>query len=160
MRIFFGALVFFGVPVLLRMAMDAAKSDHARPSTGSDLPELLTKPDASRCVTAYHGQTGVTTFSPDAMREADDEPIDGEGESPEILAFKAERAALQAENAKLKAGLLKVSEKGALSVYGMGRFPVTLYREQWEKLLALDDAIRQFIVDNESKLTKKTLASK
>jgi hypothetical protein len=40
---------------------------------------------------------------------------------------------------------LKVSEKGALSVYGLGRFPVTLYREQWEKLLGMADEIRAFI---------------
>ena len=50
---------------------------------------------------------------------------------------------------------MKVSEKGALSVYGLGRFPVTLYREQWEKLLALADPIRQFIQDNDSLLKKK-----
>jgi hypothetical protein len=50
---------------------------------------------------------------------------------------------------------LKVSEKGALSVYGLGRFPVTLYREQWERLLAMSDSIRQFIKDNDSTLKKK-----
>ena len=50
---------------------------------------------------------------------------------------------------------LKVSEKGALSVYGMGRFPVTLYREQWEKLLGMSDEIRKFIEENDSKLKKK-----
>jgi hypothetical protein len=50
---------------------------------------------------------------------------------------------------------LKVSEKGALSVYGLGRFPVTLYREQWEKLLAMADQIRQFIQDNTHLLKKK-----
>ena len=65
----------------------------------------------------------------------------------------AEIAWLQAENARLKAlpprGLiLKTSEKGALSVYGLGRFPTTLYREQWEKLLAYADAIRDFIADH------------
>ena len=63
----------------------------------------------------------------------------------------AEIAWLQAENARLKAlrGLtLKVSEKGALSVYGLGRFPTTLYREQWEGLLANADAIRQFISEH------------
>ncbi len=50
---------------------------------------------------------------------------------------------------------LKVSEKGALSVYGLGRFPVTLYREQWEKLLGMSDQIRQFIQDNDQQLKKK-----
>lgn len=50
---------------------------------------------------------------------------------------------------------LKVSEKGALSVYGLGRFPVTLYREQWEKLLGMNDQIRQFIQDHDQELKKK-----
>ena len=67
---------------------------------------------------------------------------------------------LRAENEALKKPArgqmsLKVSEKGALSVYGMGRFPVTLYREQWEKLLAMADQIRQFIQDNTHLLKKK-----
>jgi hypothetical protein len=52
---------------------------------------------------------------------------------------------------------LKVSEKGAISVYGMGRFPVTLYAEQWERLL--DDeqvkAMKAFIKANAAKLTRK-----
>jgi hypothetical protein len=48
-----------------------------------------------------------------------------------------------------------VSEKGALSVYGLGRFPVTLYREQWEKLLGMADQIRQFISENDHQLKKK-----
>jgi len=50
---------------------------------------------------------------------------------------------------------LKVSEKGALSVYGLGRFPVTLYREQWEKLLGMADEIRHFIQQNDERLKKK-----
>ena len=67
---------------------------------------------------------------------------------------------LRAENEALKKPArgqmsLKVSEKGALSVYGLGRFPVTLYREQWEKLLAMADQIRQFIQDNTHQLKKK-----
>jgi hypothetical protein len=65
----------------------------------------------------------------------------------------AQIAALRAENARLKAAaprslMLKVSEKGALSLYGLGRFPTTLYRGQWEKLLANADAIRGFIADH------------
>jgi hypothetical protein len=67
---------------------------------------------------------------------------------------------LKAENELLKkpsrgSMSLKVSEKGALSVYGLGRFPVTLYREQWEKLLGMADQIRQFILDNDTGLKKK-----
>jgi hypothetical protein len=47
---------------------------------------------------------------------------------------------------------MKVSEKGAVSIYGMGRFPVTLYKEQWLKLLDMSDKIRSFITANEAKL--------
>jgi len=50
---------------------------------------------------------------------------------------------------------LKVSEKGGLSVYGMGRFPITLYREQWERLLSMGDEIRAFIRENDQSLKKK-----
>jgi hypothetical protein len=75
--------------------------------------------------------------------------------------LKAEIERLRAENETLKKpaarGQLsfKVSEKGALSVYGLGRFPVTLYREQWEKLLGISDQIRQFIAENDHLLKKK-----
>ena len=74
--------------------------------------------------------------------------------------MQAEIERLRAENEALKKPahgqmFLKVSEKGALSVYGLGRFPVTLYREQWEKLLAMADQIRQFIHDNTDLLKKK-----
>ena len=74
--------------------------------------------------------------------------------------MQAEIERLRAENEALKRPVrgqmsLKVSEKGALSVYGLGRFPVTLYREQWEKLLAMADQIRQFIQDNTHLLKKK-----
>ena len=50
---------------------------------------------------------------------------------------------------------LKVSEKGALSVYGLGRFPVTLYRGQWAKLLAAKEEIETFIQDNGDRLSEK-----
>jgi hypothetical protein len=74
--------------------------------------------------------------------------------------MKAEIERLRAENENLKKPArgqlsLKVSEKGALSVYGMGRFPVTLYREQWEKLLGMSDQIREFIQQNDANLKKK-----
>ena len=75
-------------------------------------------------------------------------------------AMKAELERLRQENAALKKGAssglrMKVSEKGALSIYGMGRFPVTLYKEQWLKLLDMGDDIRRFISENESKLKAK-----
>jgi hypothetical protein len=74
--------------------------------------------------------------------------------------LKAQIERLQAENAALKKGAtsdvrMKVSEKGALSVYGMGRFPVTLYKEQWLKLLNMSDDIRTFIAANEAALKPK-----
>ena len=73
--------------------------------------------------------------------------------------MQAELERLRAENERLKRPRgqmsLKVSEKGALSVYGLGRFPVTLYREQWEKLLGMAEEIREFIRDNDSALKKK-----
>ena len=73
--------------------------------------------------------------------------------------LRAEIQRLRAENENLKRPRgqmsLKVSEKGALSVYGLGRFPVTLYREQWEKLLGMTDEIRSFIEQNDHLLKKK-----
>jgi hypothetical protein len=74
--------------------------------------------------------------------------------------LKAEIERLRAENEALKKPArgqmsFKVSEKGALSVYGLGRFPVTLYREQWEKLLGVSDQLRQFMSDNDHLLKKK-----
>ena len=50
---------------------------------------------------------------------------------------------------------LKVSEKGALSVYGMGRFPVTLYKEQWKRLIAASDEIRAFLAEHDAELKTK-----
>ncbi|MGA8670223.1 MAG: hypothetical protein WB679_10130 [Terracidiphilus sp.] len=74
--------------------------------------------------------------------------------------LKAELERLRAENAQLKSkgtgGLsLKVSEKGAVSLYGMGRFPVTLYKEQWLRILASASDIATFIRENDGKLKTK-----
>jgi hypothetical protein len=74
--------------------------------------------------------------------------------------LKAELERLRQENASLKKGAakgvsMKVSEKGGLSVYGMGRFPITLYKEQWLKLLDLSAEIRAFIAANEGQLKTK-----
>jgi hypothetical protein len=76
--------------------------------------------------------------------------------------MKAELEKLRAENEALKKkksspGTLsmKVSEKGALSVYGMGRFPVTLYKEQWLKLLGISEDIKKFIDENSDRLKVK-----
>jgi hypothetical protein len=74
--------------------------------------------------------------------------------------LKAELERLKAENESLKSravrGIsMKVSEKGGLSIYGLGRFPVTLYKEQWVKLLDMGDDIRAFLKENDSKLKTK-----
>ncbi len=74
--------------------------------------------------------------------------------------LQAELARLRAENESLKqrrggSTSIKVSEKGAVSVYGLGRFPVTLYQEQWLKLLGMADDIKTFIEENKDKLKVK-----
>ena len=74
--------------------------------------------------------------------------------------LRAELERLRAENAALKSrgtrGVsMRVSEKGGVSVYGLGRFPVTLYKEQWVRLLDLADDIRAFIREHETELKAK-----
>lgn len=77
--------------------------------------------------------------------------------------LEAQLERLRQENEALKAQsrarpghlTMKVSEKGGVSVYGLGRFPVTLYKEQWTKLLEHADDIRTFIQANDSQLKKK-----
>jgi len=74
--------------------------------------------------------------------------------------LQAEVERLRAENERLKnqrgrSVSLKVSEKGGVSVYGLGRFPVTLYKEQWAKLLAMSDEIKSFITEHDSELKTK-----
>jgi len=77
--------------------------------------------------------------------------------------IEAKLARLEAENQALKQQVdrkpgelrLKVSEKGGLSIYGLGRFPVTLYKEQWNRLLDHSDAIRDFLKANDQQLKAK-----
>ena len=80
-------------------------------------------------------------------------------ETPEekLARLEAENRALREQIEQRKPGQLrlKVSEKGALSVYGLGRFPVTLYKEQWTRLLDYGDEIRSFIKDNDQSLKAK-----
>lgn len=78
----------------------------------------------------------------------------------QALAMQAEIARLRQEQESLKAAArssisFKVSAKGALSVYGMGRFPITLYKEQWLKLLDLAVQLKTFIRENDSLLKSK-----
>jgi hypothetical protein len=77
---------------------------------------------------------------------------------------KVELERLRTENAALKKGIskgisMKVSEKGALSIYGMGRFPVTLYKEQWIKLMDMAEEIRAFIAAHQGELKTKEPAA-
>ena len=81
---------------------------------------------------------------------------------PDLAQMQAQLAALMAENERLKASAnksqritIKVSEKGLVSVYGLGRFPVSLYATQWERLLPESDRIAQFIKDNHAALARK-----
>jgi len=87
-------------------------------------------------------------------------PVTGKRESMPEEDLQQELERLRSENARLKKGAtrgvsMKVSEKGGVSVYGLGRFPVTLYKEQWAKLLDMADDIRAFIRDNEASLKAK-----
>ncbi|MEO7086677.1 MAG: hypothetical protein ABI442_18280 [Gemmatimonadaceae bacterium] len=74
--------------------------------------------------------------------------------------LKAELERLRKENESLKKGAakgisMKVSEKGGLSIYGLGRFPITLYKEQWTKLLDMTDDIRSFLATHDAELKAK-----
>ena len=74
--------------------------------------------------------------------------------------MRAELERLRKENESLKKGAargvsLKVSEKGGLSVYGLGRFPITLYKEQWAKLLDMSEQIRAFLKEHDAELKTK-----
>jgi hypothetical protein len=78
--------------------------------------------------------------------------IDDE-ERAELERLRSENEALKARSAR---GLqLKVSEKGGVSLYGLRRFPVTFYADEWEKLLGMADDIRRFVRENEASLKRK-----
>ena len=77
----------------------------------------------------------------------------GEDMQGELERLRAENEALKAKTKGTTS--MRVSEKGGVSVYGLGRFPVTLYKEQWLKLLALAEEIKKFIAENESRLKTK-----
>ena len=78
--------------------------------------------------------------------------------------IKAELERLKQENERLKKRMsrgvtIKISEKGGVSVYGLGRFPVTLYKEQWLRLLDMTEEVRAFIKENEGQLKSKESAA-
>jgi hypothetical protein len=80
-----------------------------------------------------------------------------ESSEEKLARLEAENKALkdQIEQRKLGQLRLKISEKGGLSVYGLGRFPVTLYKEQWKRLLEHAEEIKTFLEQNEQKLKTK-----
>ncbi len=73
----------------------------------------------------------------------------------ELERLRAENQQLKADKKKVRDISMKVSQKGALSVYGLGRFPVTLYKEQWTRLLDKKEEILEFIGQNEEELKTK-----
>jgi len=78
------------------------------------------------------------------------------GKAPTTADLMAQLEALKAENAKLReARNGRISEKGAVSVYGMGRFPVTLYSGQWSRLIEIIPQLQKFMAENASKLAVK-----
>ena len=78
---------------------------------------------------------------------------EGTGTQPSYEELKAKLAALEAKQHKEIS--FKVSDKGGVSVYGLGRFPVTLYFEQWQRLLENVEPLKAFIIENKSKLKTK-----
>ena len=78
-----------------------------------------------------------------------------EDDKAEIERLRAENESLKSKKSTEGSLSMKVSEKGALSIYGMGRFPVTLYKEQWLKLLGIADQIKKYIEENNSRLKTK-----
>jgi len=74
---------------------------------------------------------------------------------PTYEEMKAKLAELEAKQQRGKEMTFKVSEKGGVSVYGLGRFPVTLYYEQWSRLLDKSQELREFLESNKDKLKLK-----
>ncbi|MFZ5468599.1 MAG: hypothetical protein ACOZIN_04100 [Myxococcota bacterium] len=99
-------------------------------------------------MTAGRGQSPATTY------RGNDMSMDEQNMKAELERLRAENEALK--NRSNRAVSMKVSEKGGVSVYGLGRFPVTLYKEQWLKLLDMSNDIRNFIRENESQLKTKS----
>ena len=79
----------------------------------------------------------------------------GDDMQAELDRLRAENENLKKSKAKARELSLKVSQKGAVSLYGMGRFPVTLYKEQWLRLLEFKEEIKEFISEHDSELKTK-----
>lgn len=120
------------------------------------VPLKTASSEADKFLQQVEDKAKVVSFpKPEPVTEEEPEP--SAKVSPMVLAelerLRAENEALRKRGAK---GLsLKVSDKGAVSVYGMGRFPTTLYKEQWLKVLDMADEIRAFIKENDAKLKAK-----
>ena len=106
-------------------------------------------------VLAAMPNSGAAAKTESAAKTAPARPAVFASPAEEIAWYRAENERLKARNGSGGKLTLKVSEKGALSVYGMGRFPVTLYSQQWERLIAAVPAITAFIAANRSTLVVK-----
>jgi hypothetical protein len=96
-------------------------------------------------------------FAPNLERNREDNSMVDDELRKELEKLRAENEALKRSSSR---GLsMRVSEKGAVSVYGLGRFPVTLYKEQWTRLLDMADDIQAFIKQNEGQLKTKAQQS-
>lgn len=128
-----------------------------RKSWSQIMAEVKGEPAPLTNVTPISGGTPVTTWaSPDAFAAANpDWGKTTEGMMTMIGLQRAQNEALKSAKSSPRNISFKVSEKGALSAYGLGRFPVTLYREQWERLLAMSSEIAAFIQANSGRLTTK-----
>jgi hypothetical protein len=80
---------------------------------------------------------------------------DSQNLEEELARLRAENTALKTQKQTSGSLAFKVSTKGAVSVYCLGRFPVTLYQEQWDRLMAAGDDLKRFIDENRSSLKKK-----
>ena len=89
----------------------------------------------------------------DAPQEASEEASEEKDMRAELERLRRENEALKQKNER--GASLKVSAKGAVSLYGLGRFPVTLYKEQWTRVLDMADEIRAFIVEHDGELKTK-----
>jgi hypothetical protein len=104
-------------------------------------------------VVSSRTEDSIMTTAEEINREL--ERLRAENEAlKEIIHLRNENQSLHKEAAQ--GSSLKVSDKGAVSVYGLGRFPVTLYKEQWYRLLAISDQIKDFIRENEDKLKTRS----
>lgn len=84
----------------------------------------------------------------------------GETVEQKLARLEAENASLKAQAVKSNTVKFKIGEKGGISVYGLGRFPVTLYVEQWERLDAAMPELKEFIIANHSMLKLKGMTVK